>query len=644
MKKWLPLLVLIWLNHTFAQDTLTLGVFAYRPKEILLERYQPLADYLSNQLKTHQVVLRVLTQAEMEQAVEREELDFVFTNPSHYVLLRSQGKFTGALATLVSMESGHATDMLGGVIITNSNRNDIRTLQDLKHRHLGVPGNKFLGGYQTQAFELLETNIYIAEDTNTTLLGSHDKVIEAVLAGTVDAGFIRTGIIEELVKANKLSADALHIVNQRHPKDFPYLVSTRLYPEWAFVATPKLAPSIIRKVSSSLLTLDENHPVSQKIGIGGFSPPGDYQGVDALSRTLKLPPYDKLPTYTIQEIWQQWQTTWLSLIFVMTSVLLFFILRLYRQNQQLRRAESKLQLAANVFATAHEAIMITDTRGVIEDVNKAFTSITGYTADEIVGKNVNVLKSGLQDLAFYECFWGCLITHGTWSGIIWNRHKNGDIFAEGITISSVRDPKGHIQHYAAIFSDVTQQKTHENQLEYSAYHDALTKLPNRTLLNQRLQQAINHANNHHTKFVVAIIDLDGFKAINDTFGHKAGDELLIQFSDRMRHAIREGDTVARLGGDEFVVLLTDILHDGDVMPTLTRLLNAASEPFTLDERVAHVSGSIGFTYYSQQENMSVEQLLHHADEAMYVAKKSGKNRFQAHIHSTDHHRYTDNDL
>lgn len=155
----LVLLALLWTNQVMAEATLTLGVFAYRPKEVLLERYQPLADHLSSQLKTHRIVLRVLTLSEMEQAVNREELDFVFTNPSHYVLLRSQGNFTGALATLLSVESGKAVDRLGGVIITNKDRHDINKIEDLKHRNIGIPGSKFLGGYQAQAYELLNANI-----------------------------------------------------------------------------------------------------------------------------------------------------------------------------------------------------------------------------------------------------------------------------------------------------------------------------------------------------------------------------------------------------------------------------------------------------------------------------------------------------
>jgi diguanylate cyclase (GGDEF)-like protein/PAS domain S-box-containing protein len=630
LKQWLCLmLALLSTSQSFAETTLTLGVFAYRPKEILLERYQPLADYLSNQLKTHRVVLRVLTQAEMEQAVEREELDFVFTNPSHYVLLRSQGRFTGALATLVSMESGKAADRLGGVIIANAEQKDIHTLQDLKHHHIAIPGNKFLGGYQTQAYELLQADIHVDKDVQISILGSHDKVIEAVLAGTVDAGFVRTGIIEELIKTDKLSPNALHIINQQHPQDFPYLVSTRLYPEWAFVATPKLAPNVIRKVASSLLILDESHPVSKKIGIGGFAPSGDYQEVDALSRTLRLPPYDTLPLFTLQELWQRWQGLWIGIILFITTILLFFVISLYRQNQQLRHAESKLQLAAKVFASAHEGIMITDTNGIVEDINAAFTHITGYSTDEIVGNNARILQSGLQDKAFYEAFWYDLKHLGGWSGVIWNKCKRGHIYAEKLTISSVRDTHGNIQHYAALFSDITQQKEDEDQLKYSAYHDSLTNLPNRALLYDRLRQAINQTNRNHTQIIVAIIDLDGFKAVNDSFGHKAGDELLIQFSERMCHTVREVDTVARLGGDEFVVVLIDIQPDSDVITTLMRLLKAASEPFTLKQHIAHVSGSIGYTRYPQAEDLSIEALLHQADEAMYLAKKSGKNRCQA---------------
>lgn len=636
-QSFLVLLTLLWASQALAEATLTLGIFAYRPKEVLLERYQPLADHLTEQLKTHRVVLRVLTQAEMEQAVEREELDFVFTNPSHYVLLRNQGKFTGVLATLVSLESGKAVDTLGGVIITNHARNDISSLEDLKHRNVGIPGSKFLGGYQTQAYELLRANIVMNEDVHTTILGSHDNVVEAVLSGKVDAGFIRTGVIEELIKTNKLQPNSLRIINEKHHKNFPFLVSTRLYPEWAFVATPKLEAGIIRKVVASLLVLDEAHPVSQRARIGGFAPPGDYQEVDALSRTLRLAPYDNLPSFSLHEIWKRWQVWWISLILLATSVLLFFVISLYRQNQQLIKAKRQLQLAANVFSSAQEGIMITDTEGIIKEVNPAFTHITGYTSDEVVGKNASILQSGIQDSAFYEAFWHDLKRYGHWSGIIWNKSKMGHVFAEKLTINSVKDTHNNIEYYAALFSDVTQQKADEEQLRYSAYHDTLTTLPNRALFNERLKLAIDQATPNHV-IALALIDLDGFKAINDTLGHKAGDDLLIQFSERIRHLVRKKDTVARLGGDEFVVLLVDVSLDDELLIIIKNLLIAASEPFVLNHQTAQVSCSIGYSVYPQQKEISIESLLHQADEAMYVAKKMGKNQHCAYTVPTNNSR------
>jgi len=292
-----------------------------------------------------------------------------------------------------------------------------------------------------------------------------------------------------------------------------------------------------------------------------------------------------------------------------------------------KAAEEKLKLASSVFSHAREGIAITDASGAIIEVNDTFTQLTGYSREEVVGHNASILKSGRQDKDFYAAMWRDLIDKGNWYGEIWNRRKNGEVYAEMLTISAVRDDRGNTRQYVALFSDITALKEHEDQLEHIAHYDALTTLPNRVLLADRMHQAMAQAQRRGQRISVAYVDLDGFKSINDKHGHEAGDQLLMTVAARMKQGLREGDTLARLGGDEFVALLLDLPDVEASVPMLTRLLSAAAQPVPVGDLVLEVSASIGVTFYPQVEDVEADQLLRQADQAMYQAKLAGKNRY-----------------
>ena len=285
------------------------------------------------------------------------------------------------------------------------------------------------------------------------------------------------------------------------------------------------------------------------------------------------------------------------------------------------------RLAAIVFTHAREGIMITHADGTILDVNDAFTRITGYERDEVLGQNPRILSSGRQGKEFYATMWRHLMENGHCIGEVWNRRKNGEVYAEMQTISAVRDAQGKTSHYVALFSDITTIKAHQQQLEHIAHYDALTNLPNRVLLADRLYQAMTQAQRRGQLLAVAYLDLDGFKSINDRHGHEAGDQLLIALASRMKLALREGDTLARLGGDEFVAVLLDLPDVAASVPMLTRLLAAAAQPVQSDDLVLQVSASLGVTFYPQADEVDADLLLRQADQAMYQAKQAGKNRY-----------------
>jgi diguanylate cyclase (GGDEF)-like protein/PAS domain S-box-containing protein len=301
-----------------------------------------------------------------------------------------------------------------------------------------------------------------------------------------------------------------------------------------------------------------------------------------------------------------------------------------------KQAEEALRLAANVFTHAREGITITDREANILEVNAAFTGITGYSREEVLGQNPRILKSGKQGKAFYTAMWHGLQTQGYWTGEVWNKRKDGTAFAEMMTISAVRDERGDIQNYIALFSDITPLKEQQARLEHIAHFDALTGLPNRLLLADRLGQAMRQATRRGQRLAVAYLDLDGFKVVNDTYNHEVGDRLLIALAKRMSEALREGDTLARIGGDEFVAVLVDLPNSEIGSLALERLLEAAASPVQLGDLALQVSASIGVSIYPQTEEVDADQLVRQADQAMYQAKQSGKNRF--HLFDAEHDR------
>ena len=314
--------------------------------------------------------------------------------------------------------------------------------------------------------------------------------------------------------------------------------------------------------------------------------------------------------------------------------------QIYRQSfvrdiSQRQKIDADQQLAASVFSHAQESIIITDAQGTIVNVNEAFTRESGYARDEAIGKNPRILKSDRQGSAFFADLWRALTEHGNWAGEIWNRRKNGEVYAEKVTISAVRNADGQTRHYVSLATNITSAKKHQQQLEYVAYHDALTGLPNRLLQADRLHQAMVHCQRLARVLAVVYLDLDNFKTVNDQYGHDIGDALLVTLAMHLKNALREGDTLARIGGDEFIALITDLHQPEDAFPVIDRLMQAATRAVVVpaahlnvqtNTLTLQVSASMGVTMYPN-DAVDADQLLRHADQAMYVAKQTGKNRY-----------------
>ena len=290
------------------------------------------------------------------------------------------------------------------------------------------------------------------------------------------------------------------------------------------------------------------------------------------------------------------------------------------------RSEKALRLAALVYENSSEAMMITDEQNRIIATNPAFTRVTGYTTEEVLHRNPSVLNSGRQDAEFYRALWLELEQTGRWQGEIWNRRKNGEEFAEWLTINTIVDAHGRVNRHVALFSDITEKKRMDALIWTQANYDPLTNLPNRRLFLDRLEQGIRLALRGQTALALLFIDLDHFKEVNDTLGHQRGDELLAEAARRIRICVRDSDTVARLGGDEFTVILGELEDLGSVAGIAQKILTALDQPYQLGKEQAFVSGSVGIAIYPHDAS-DATGLLKKADHAMLAAKQQGRNRF-----------------
>ena len=293
-----------------------------------------------------------------------------------------------------------------------------------------------------------------------------------------------------------------------------------------------------------------------------------------------------------------------------------------------RERAAEQQLQANLFMHSLEGIMICDAATHIVAVNQAFTDITGYAQAEVMGKKPSVISSGRHDAAFYRQLWQQVRTEGRWQGEIWNRRKDGQLFLEWLTINVDRAPDGDVRHYYAIFSDITQRKATEQRLQHLTHHDALTDLPNRLLLRDRLQLALAEAQRHRTPLAVLYVDLDRFRNVNESLGHNVGDTLLVEVTHRLLQAVDDGVTVSRNGGDEFTVLLPEADAD-DAAHTAQKLLDALSRPISLNGQQLVMPASIGIATFPA-DGQDVDALLQASDLAMYRAKQAGGNAFRFH--------------
>ena len=293
----------------------------------------------------------------------------------------------------------------------------------------------------------------------------------------------------------------------------------------------------------------------------------------------------------------------------------------------LHREEAETLLYVKAFEATEHAIVVTDAQGCILSVNQAYTTLTGYSREEALGNNPRMLKSGRHDKEFYKELWASVLSTGHWHGDVWDRQKDGGIYPKYLSISAIKNAQGEPTNYIGIFYDISERKTIEERLDHLAHYDPLTGLPNRSLLIDRLEQAVERAIRLGTKVAMLYLDLDHFKQVNDSFGHAAGDALLKAVGQRMKTCVRGVDTVARLGGDEFVVLVPDMHEANDIGTVAAKLLETLTPAYEIEGHWAVSAPSIGISIYPD-DGGNADDLMKHADAAMYLAKQSGRGNYK----------------
>lgn len=636
--KWIYLILFVQLtlpNLIQASEKITIGILAFRPISQVEAQWNPLADYLNSKVLGYQFIIKALNYTELEHSVENNSIDFILTNSSHFVQLAHKTALSSPLATIINLKNEQPIRSFAGTIIVDYDNPDIQILSDLVGKKIATPSIKSFGGYKMQAYELFKAGIRVPEEIEIIETSMpHDKAVFSVINGQVDAAFVRSGLIESLEKQGMIKHNQVRVLKPNFDSDFPFLTSTRLYPEWPFTAMPHVEEDLAGRVTGALLTLPHNSDITKAINIYGFRIPADYEPIRQVLRTLKVYPFDEVPEITFYDLWNQRPgeiiglVIMLSIILILAIMILAFNRRLKDSYDELTENHESLRIAAVAFDT-QEAIFITDHSEKIVRVNKSFTRITGYSAEEAIGQTPSILRSGKHDKNFYKELWLELKTHDYWQGEVWNKRKSGDIFPVGQTITAIKNDQGFVTHYLSTFDDITAFKKNEEHIHKLAFYDPLTGLANRRLLNDRLQQARAHSTRNKDYFALLFIDLDHFKTLNDTLGHDIGDSLLIQVGERLSDSIRECDTVSRTGGDEFIILLEELgpsSNEGAQHAKLIadKLLEHLAIPYTLKGHEHPITASIGISLYTDH-NETIDEMMVRSDLAMYHAKSSGRN-------------------
>lgn len=649
-----------------AERDVRIGVLSFRSLETTLQQWQPTADYLNRKISGYRFKIIPMYYNELDLAINRKEFDFVLTNPEHFVTVREDHGLI-AIATLMPIAEGHPVTSFGGVILTRFDRNDIQNIGDLRGKIVASPSEQSLGGYMMQRWELFKAGVPVSDLGGVRFTGMpHDKAVMEVAEGRVDAGFVRTGILESMAREGKIRLDQFKVLNRQRVGNYPQMLSTDLVPEWPMAAELYVPDKLVKLVTLALLNIRPDEPAARLGNYFGFSPAGNYSLVESIMARLRLNP-ERAHEFDLRDITRKYALELIvgSMLLVIAVLSTAFYLantnkRLQTSNRkranlaealqranatledqvakrtaELQESEQRSKMALQelqmqkLALDEHAIVSTTDTAGTITYVNKRFCEINQYQPEELIGKNHRMVNSGHHPKAFFKEMYQVISRGEVWHDEVCNRAKDGSLYWLDMTVVPFKDENGKPYQYISIRTDITQRKASEQAIQQLAYFDPLTGLPNRRMLMDRLQHAVSSSKRNNEHGAILFIDLDNFKLLNDTKGHAVGDQLLVEVSARLKSCVREQDSVARLGGDEFVLLLENLgTEHGNAAAHAERvaekILQELNLPYYLEDYEYHGSPSIGITLFCDS-NINVDELIKNADSAMYQAKNAGRN-------------------
>ena len=611
-------------------ETIVVGVLSFRPEALALAQWKPLTDYLNRSVPSAHFELRVYEYGPMQEAVRQQAVDLVITQPGEYVRMVHQNGLSTPLASLINLENRQPVRAMGGVILARSERQDLRNLKDLQGQRIATVSRLSFGGYQIQATELARQSISPGRLVETGL--PQDRVIDALLANEADVAYVRTGLLETLVREGRLKPGELKVLGQQNYPGYPYALSSRLYPEWPVVAMSHLPEDLSVRIAGALLSLPHGGDTARRMGIYGFTVPADYEPVRAMMRELRAPPFDKPPVISWSDIWQQYGLLVASAVLTLLLMLLMAL------------RETWLRQRMDSFSNAMgEGMFVLDRQGYATYVNRAACRLLGYQREALLGKQLLPLILSPANQPPYLGGVNPLLDPQRWQQPYEGENvfvsASGKTFPVEVSSRPVRR-KDRFVRTVTVFSDISERKAHSEHVYHLAYHDALTGLPNRRLLFERLQESLGR-NSGGSRGALLFSDLDRFKQINDTLGHKVGDALLQAVAGRMLRVIGDQGLVAHTGGDEFAVLLEGLDPDAERASAQARnlaekLRSSMHEPFGIDSQYHQMSVSIGVALFDGPDT-GADELLKRADIAMYEAKASGRNAIRFFDHDIAMH-------
>jgi diguanylate cyclase (GGDEF)-like protein/PAS domain S-box-containing protein len=642
-----------------AEQEIRIGVLSFRPLEQTRQQWQATADYLNAHVAGgYHFSMEPVYFPELNGVIDQNRFHFVLTNPEHYVTMRTEHGLT-AMATLMPLAEGHPVDSFGGVILVRADRNDIKGLEDLRGKVVAAVGEQSFGAYLVQRWAMYERGIQIGEVNKVHFTGlPQDKVVAEVLNGQADVGFVRTGLVESMVREGKLKLGDIKILNAQPRRDFPQLLSTELYPEWAFSAAPNVPEKLVKKVTLALLNITPDDAAARSGNYYGFTPPGNYAAVEAVMLRLKMNP-DLAQQFDLRDVVRKYGMPLLGGALLLLLGVLSALVYLARTNRSLqssyrerKRLDDELQrtnasLEEKVIKRTqdlqqsearfrqmfeHHAspmLLVEPLSGDIVNANRAAARFYGYSIAQMKAMNIaQISTSPPQEVAEQRLQ-------------AQNQERNYFVFPHRLANGEERTVEVHsspveVEGRRLLFSiihDITERKQLEEQMHDLAFYDPLTKLPNRRLLLDRLGKALLTCARTRRYGALMFLDLDYFKKINDLHGHDIGDKLLVEVANRILACIREQDSAARFGGDEFVVMLEGLSESQIEAVTQAEVVaekirSALAQPYSLKQEneviVHHCSSSIGVSVFRRHDE-TMEQLLKWTDMAMYRAKDSGRN-------------------